>query len=399
MHQVVAHSNMIKWCVVWRQSRHLSLPLTLLCISILHASQRAAHRFPFPELCFENRCFILPVNTDTDRYNLTIPSHHPNKKIFSTDICSFCIPAAACHGGGALQIITNTHMRNSELACREGIQGVMMKSQFWKLEGKFRYSAEIVLKCYDTIFQQETFLIQFKAIYGKMLMLWILKVVYYNKNLSTRFDFATSKGLNMIYIFHKVVFDHGYTVFLLKNIWKIWHIYFYWASLMLNNCKNSCHSCKSLRPLWHMKMLWCKPLHFSSGCMLKVGDGSCSVIFPPLTSVTNHNFLWVRIRVWACSCICVLSPRWLLANRSWDFLSPLFNNGFLLPVFYKVQIWGEHNSYYFFEQTIPGELWISCSSSCSLHVLLLCLSQACYIYVDGHVLAHLQLCQTLLIIR
>lgn len=32
------------------------------------------HRFPFPELCFENRSFILTVNSQADRYSLTILS-------------------------------------------------------------------------------------------------------------------------------------------------------------------------------------------------------------------------------------------------------------------------------------------------------------------------------------
>lgn len=79
-------------------------------------------------------------------FSSTKPLPHPHFFfIFITDICSSYIPAATCHGGGASQIITSTHMRNSELACRGGIQGVMTNSQFWKLEGKFRLSTEIVL--------------------------------------------------------------------------------------------------------------------------------------------------------------------------------------------------------------------------------------------------------------
>lgn len=72
MHKVVAHSNMIKWCVVWRHSQHLSHPsLLTLSPSCTNANIR---RFPFPEPCCENRRLILTVNSGADRYSLTIPS-------------------------------------------------------------------------------------------------------------------------------------------------------------------------------------------------------------------------------------------------------------------------------------------------------------------------------------
>lgn len=75
MHNMVAHSNTIKWCVVWHLSQHLSPSLVLLLQRIcpLHG-RKHAHGFPFPELCFENRSFILTVNSQDDRYSPTIPS-------------------------------------------------------------------------------------------------------------------------------------------------------------------------------------------------------------------------------------------------------------------------------------------------------------------------------------
>lgn len=57
-----------------------SLPAPLpsfasLCISLLHERKHThTHRFPFPELCFENRSFILTVNSQADRYSLAILS-------------------------------------------------------------------------------------------------------------------------------------------------------------------------------------------------------------------------------------------------------------------------------------------------------------------------------------
>lgn len=65
MHKVVAHSNMIKWCVVWRHSQHLSHPS--LCSGSVSCTKANTRRFPFPELCFENRSFILTVNSQADR--------------------------------------------------------------------------------------------------------------------------------------------------------------------------------------------------------------------------------------------------------------------------------------------------------------------------------------------
>ena len=64
MHKVVAQSNMIKWCVVWRHSQHLSHP-SPGCASPLLQERRHTHthRFPFPEPCCENRSFILTVNS------------------------------------------------------------------------------------------------------------------------------------------------------------------------------------------------------------------------------------------------------------------------------------------------------------------------------------------------
>lgn len=62
---------MIKWCVVWRHSQHLSHP-SLCSVS---PSSANTHKFPFPEMCFENRSFILTVNNQADRYSLTILSN------------------------------------------------------------------------------------------------------------------------------------------------------------------------------------------------------------------------------------------------------------------------------------------------------------------------------------
>lgn len=71
MHKVVAHSKMIKWCVVWRHSQHLSHPS--LCS--LSPSSANTHKFSFPEMCFENRSFLLTVNNQADRYRPTILLH------------------------------------------------------------------------------------------------------------------------------------------------------------------------------------------------------------------------------------------------------------------------------------------------------------------------------------
>lgn len=49
MHKAVAHSNMIKWCVVWRHSQPLP-SLDLLCISLLHKLNHT--QIPFPWAVF-----------------------------------------------------------------------------------------------------------------------------------------------------------------------------------------------------------------------------------------------------------------------------------------------------------------------------------------------------------
>lgn len=38
----------------------------------LPSARTLTHRFPFPELCFQNRSFILTVNSQADRYSLSI---------------------------------------------------------------------------------------------------------------------------------------------------------------------------------------------------------------------------------------------------------------------------------------------------------------------------------------
>lgn len=75
MHKVVAHSNMIKWCVVWRHSRHLSHPSLSAAPYLLSSARKqtrdathARHRFPSPEPCFQNRSLVLTVNRRADRY-------------------------------------------------------------------------------------------------------------------------------------------------------------------------------------------------------------------------------------------------------------------------------------------------------------------------------------------
>lgn len=110
MHKAVAHSNMIKWCVVWRHSQPLP-SVDLLCISP-RCTNSITHGFPSPELCFENRSFILTVNSGADRYGPTIRSRHKSP---SVDICTVHMSLRrACHWGGASQIIAGTHMRNAE---------------------------------------------------------------------------------------------------------------------------------------------------------------------------------------------------------------------------------------------------------------------------------------------
>ena len=90
MHKVVAHSNMIKWCVVWRHSQHLSHPLALLCISPLHETQTQTYThtrtralgFPFPEPCFENRSFVLTVNSRAWQVQSDHPLRHENPALW-----------------------------------------------------------------------------------------------------------------------------------------------------------------------------------------------------------------------------------------------------------------------------------------------------------------------------
>lgn len=87
--------------------------LAMLCISLLHKASTHTHtyRFPFPELCFENRSFILTVNSQADRYSQSILS---TIKPLSEYLRGTHVTAAPCHRGGASRIITYTRgMQNN----------------------------------------------------------------------------------------------------------------------------------------------------------------------------------------------------------------------------------------------------------------------------------------------
>lgn len=153
MHQVVAHSNMIKWCVVWRHSRHLSHPsLGFVSPSCTKATRRKkALRFLSGVLKIES--FILRVNSQADRYSVTVRSTiKQNQKenlryLLSTHYHSCMSQSVANHH-------KHTHMRNSELADGSKIRGGMMYSQFWELEQVFRLHAKVVPQCYSAVFQE-----------------------------------------------------------------------------------------------------------------------------------------------------------------------------------------------------------------------------------------------------
>lgn len=149
MHKVVAHSNMIKWCVVWRHSQHLSHPsLCSVSPSCTKANTHThADRFPFPEPCFENRSFILTVNSQADRYSLTIRSTVEKKKpprwISARYTC--------CCGSVSQRWSVANHPKHTHEECRitcvrrirwhYGEQTLILL--FWGLEEVFRAFTEI----------------------------------------------------------------------------------------------------------------------------------------------------------------------------------------------------------------------------------------------------------------
>lgn len=59
---------------VWSGVTPSTSPIPRFALYLPAARTQNTHRFPFPELCFENRSFLLTVNSQADRYGLTILS-------------------------------------------------------------------------------------------------------------------------------------------------------------------------------------------------------------------------------------------------------------------------------------------------------------------------------------
>lgn len=79
-----------------------------ICSASPCCANSITHGFPFPELCFENRSFILTVNSRADRYSLTtLPLRHKPSLWLSARVHISLRPAR--RRGGASQVIAGTH--------------------------------------------------------------------------------------------------------------------------------------------------------------------------------------------------------------------------------------------------------------------------------------------------
>lgn len=107
-----------------------SLPAPLPSLTLLHISllqeHKHTHRFPFPELCFENRSFILTVNSQADRYSPTVLSIIKPPRWISARYTCYCSSVSPRWS------VANHHKTHTHEECRITHTCLFCHSERWR---------------------------------------------------------------------------------------------------------------------------------------------------------------------------------------------------------------------------------------------------------------------------